>query len=570
MAYDLLIQGGTIVDGSGAPAFRGDVAIKDGRIAEVGRAFRHADSRLRLGAGRVMDATGLVVAPGFFDMHTHYDCQLLWDPLATSSCWHGVTTVLMGNCGFTIAPARPGDQEYLMRLMARVEGISLDVLRHGLGWEWETFGQYLDRLRRGLGVNVAAQVGHSALRYVVMGPESYQRASTPEERARMKDVLRQAIADGAIGFSTSQTDHHTGGYGEPVPSRLGGPGELLELAGVLRECGYGVIGVNPKPGGADISPAFQDALVRLARESGRTVLWNSLMHRWDKPEQWRENLRFMERAAAQGAPICAVARYQRMDLEFNLRSTYMFDIFPAWKEVLHLPHEEKKRRLAEPETRARLRAEWDRKVSRMDSRRVELLEVGRVALARHRALEGQRVAEQAAAAGQHLVDWLLDLALAEDLETQFVYAGTMNGDPKAVEEIVKAASCVPGVSDAGAHLDMDCGVDFVAVLLGHWVRERGVLTLEEAVRRLTSACASVLGLTDRGLLRAGMAADVVVFDPASFRALPRETVADLPGGGRRIIQRAEGVRAVLVNGQVLLEDGRHTGAMPGRVLSPAR
>lgn len=558
MSYDLVIKNGTVVDGTGAPRFRADVGVRHGRIAEVGR--------ITGGGSRTIDAGGMVVSPGFFDVHTHYDCQILWDPLATSSCWHGVTSILMGNCGFGIAPAHQKDGEYLMRLMARVEGINLDVLHAALDFRWETFGDFLHRVGSNLGVNVAAQVPHCALRYYVMGKESYERTARVEEINTMKGLLRDALNAGAMGFSTAKTAHHTGGYGEPIPSRLAEPQELIDLCSVLSEFDRGIIGVNPYPGGGVIAPEFEATLVSMVKAGKRPVLWNQQMHRWDKPNLWKQNLDLMDRNAAKGAPLYAVARCQRMDMEFNLRATYLLDAFPTWKATIARPHEEKKKALRDPDLRAKLRAEWETMGAQQAGRRADLLEVGRAKLPKNQKLQGRPLVQIARETGKDLVDYLLDLSLEEDLDTQFVFIGSMNGDMNAVGQMIKHPYCVPGLSDAGAHLDMDCGVDFSGLLLGHWVREKGVMTLEEGVRRLTSMSAKVLGLADRGLLREGMAADVVVFDPASIAALPREILHDVPGGNPRIVQRAVGVKAVIVNGQPLFEDGRHTGALPGKVL----
>ncbi len=562
MPYDLLIKNGTIVDGTGRPGFRGDVALERGKIAAVGKATGSAS--------RTIDAEGLVVSPGFFDVHTHYDCQILWDPLATSSSWHGITTILMGNCGFTIAPGRTSDSEYLMRLMARVEGIQYDVLQKGLDWSWDSFGQYLGRIGRQVGVNVAAQVGHSALRYYVMGKESYERAATQDEITRMKQVLRDALFAGAMGFSTSQTAHHTGGYGEPVPSRMSSREELTELCGVLSEFDQGIIGMNPHPGAGSISPEFEDVLIKLAKVARKPILWNQLMDRWDKPEEWKHTLAYMDRAAAECAPHYAVARCQPINVEFNLRRSYSFDVFPTWKDVMAKPHDEKKLLLQDPKVREKLRAEWDTMPQKVSGRRIDMMEVSRTKLLKNQHLQEKRLTDLAKAAGKSILDYVADLSLEEDLDTQFVFIGSLNGDPAAVQQIISHPYCVTGLSDAGAHLDNDCGVDFTGVLLGHWVREKGTMTIEEGVRRLTSMPAGILGIKDRGVLKEGLAGDLVVFDPKTIKALPRELWSDLPGGGQRIVQRAQGVRAVAVNGQLLFDDNKHTGALPGKVLTPAK
>jgi N-acyl-D-aspartate/D-glutamate deacylase len=557
MANDYVIRNGTLIDGSGNPGYRADVAVKDGKIAEIGD--------LRGVAGRAIDADGLVVTPGFFDMHTHYDVQLLWDPLATPSCWHGVTSILMGNCGYTIAPGGVDQSEYLMRLMSKVEGISYDLMRNSVDWQWDTFGEYLRTIRRNLGVNVAAQVGHSALRYYAMGPESYERPARPEEIRTMKEALREGLRSGAIGFSTAQSSHQVGAYGKPVPSQLSTLEELSELCGVLTEFDKGIVGVNPRPGASYIDPEFQDFLIRVSRQTGKSVLWNSMMHRWDKPQVWREMLGFMAHADAERARVYAVARCQPLDIEFKLGSTHVYDRLPAWREIIHRPDPERRQLLADLEYRARLREETDQFPPKSPGL-LRLLEVACTTRPEHGALDGQRVAELAGREGMHPVDYMLDLALSEDLETRFVYRGTMNGDPEAVEQIVRDPYCLPGVSDAGAHLDHECGVDFTSLLIRQWAVERQVLTVEEAVRRLTSLPASLLGIGDRGLIKEGLAADLVIFDPTKLRALPTEMVRDLPGGAERLIQRAEGIAAVLVNGQVLIEGGRHSGAAPGELL----
>jgi N-acyl-D-aspartate/D-glutamate deacylase len=560
--YDLIIENGTLVDGTGAPSSRADIAIKQGKIAEIG-------DRLS-GAERVLSADGLVVVPGFIDMHTHYDCQLLWDPLATSSSWHGVTTALIGNCGYSIAPKRPSDTEYYMQFMAAVEGIPVECLHSGPEWTWESFGEYLGSVGGNLGINVAAQVGHSALRYYVMGQESTEREATSDEVQMMKGLLRESMGRGAFGFSTLQSVHQRGAYGQRVPSQLSTLEELMDLCSVLGEFPRGIFSTNPRPGAGVIDQEFQDFLIQVSKRTGRPAVWNQFFHTWANPTLYKDLLRYMDRAAEEEGQVYAVARCQRMDTEFNLGRTAMFNHSPAWKDLLGQPHDVKTRMLSDPAVRGRLREEWETVLFGAGGRRADLLEVGRVKLSKNKGLEGRRLAEMAAEQAIHPVDSLLDLALEEELGTQFVFVGTTNGDPAAVEEITTGPYCLAGASDAGAHLDTDCGVNFTGVLLGEWVREKGVMTLEEAVRRLTSMPASVLGITDRGSLKEGAAADVVLFDPDRIGALPREIVNDLPGGGPRIIQRAEGVKEVVVNGQLVFEDGRHTGALPGEMLGLPR
>ena len=327
--------------------------------------------------------------------------------------------------------------------------------------------------------------------------------------------------------------------------------------------------ISPHPGAADISPEFQNFLIELSRDSGRPMVWNAFQHRWDMPDKWKELLAFMETAAEREARVYSVAKCQRLDLEFDLRSTTMFNWFPTWDAIIKKPHEEKLRLFADPSVRETLRDEYlnlPAEGAGSMVNRSKIVHVREVRRPEHEAYVDRRVADLAAERGENLVDFMLDLALAEDLSTRFVYYGLMNGDMDAVSEILKGPYCLPGVSDAGAHLDMDCGVDFTGRFLGHWVREREIMSVEEGVRRLTSMPAAILGCRDRGLIAEGMAADLVLFDPDTIQAKPREWLDDVPGGGRRIVQRPVGVAAVFVNGEALIEDGEHTGARPGRLL----
>ena len=557
---DLAITDALIVDGTGSPPRSGTVAIDGGKVVEAG-------AEATTSARRVVDAGGQVVSPGFFDMHTHYDAQWFWDPTASSSCWHGVTSVLTGNCGFSLAPITgPADRDYLRLLFSQVEGVSLELLDEVLDWSWTSFGDYLDAIRPSLGINVAAQVGHSALRHGIMGADAYERAATPDEIAAMAAELRRSIDAGAIGFSTLQAAFEVGPHEKPVPSQLATADEMRALADAIGAAGRGVITVSPHPGAAEIGAEYRELLIDLSRRSGHAVMWNAFQHRWDQPDGWRDLLAFMDHAASVDAEVYAVAKAQRLDLEFELGPGRLFVWYPTWHEVLHRTHGERLDAFADADMRATLRAEYDVDPEGAAAMRSRYRILRFLSSTSEPGLAGRLVADVANERRAHPVDVMLDVAIADDLTTRFVYQGMMNGDEDAVRQILLGDRCVPGVSDAGAHLDMDCGVDFTSRLLGHWSRDEAIMPLEEAVRRLTSMSAGVLGVTDRGTLAPGQAADVVIFDPATIGAGPREWLDDVPRGGRRLVQRSIGVDKVLVNGEVLIDAGEHTGVLPGQVL----
>ncbi len=563
MPYDLIIKNGTVADGTGMPRRRADVAVVEGRIAAVGR----VDGR----AARVIDAEGAIVAPGFIDIHTHYDAQVLWDGLLTCSPWHGVTTVLTGNCGYTLAPCRPADRDFLAGMFARVEGVDIEVLKSSLDWEWATFPEYLARVeRQRLGINVGVLVGHSAVRRYVLGEASATRASTDAEVREQRRLVREALAAGAWGFSTSLSPTHRCPDGSPVPSRQATHAEVIELGAALAEFGVGSVEVLPESYRAPegFSEADERLMVRLSMESGRPVNWNELSHVWETPGAWRRQLATMERASAAGAAVYAVARCQRLDVPWSfLHPGPAFSAFPRWREVLRQPAEQRKRSLADPAVRAALRADADRTDPTMlEYRRLPNMIVVRAKRPEHRKLEGRRLGDLASATGRHVVDEMLAIAQDEGYETEFAIVGVRNGDPEAVATMLRSPYAIAGISDAGAHMDRMSGSVYSTFLLAHWVRERGLLTLEEAVRRLTFMPAMVYGLRDRGLIQVGMAADIVVFDAERVRPLDTEPFQDLPGGRTRLGNRADGVRHVMVNGQGILEDGRDTGARPGRLL----
>jgi N-acyl-D-aspartate/D-glutamate deacylase len=552
MTYDLLIKDGIVIDGSGLPRSRADVAIKDGLIAEVGSVVE--------GARRVVEADGLVVAPGIVDAHTHYDAQVTWDPLATSSCFHGVTTVVGGNCGYTVAPCRPEDRDWLAKTFAAVEGIDLPALQAGLPWDWETYPEYINSLDGKLGLNFTGYVGHSAVRRYVMGAAANERAATPDEVERMRQVVRESLAAGAAGFSTSLSATQVGYYNEPIPSRLATDEEVYALAGVVKEFNAGNIAILPRSAieGAD-QGAVADMVTRLARDTGRPVV--------------AQTGNQAERAARAGVGIYTFQMARPFDRPFTLRRTTIFNGLPTWRRVLELPHVEKIQQLRDESIRVGLRHEVDH--GNTDASKGQLLQpvpwhtvfVDRVRDPEHKRYEGKSLVELARAQGKHVADAFADLALAEDLETRFRYRQVWDAEQEErIGELLANPYTLVGTSDGGAHLDRDDGAEYSTYFIRHWVFEKRLFSLEEAVRRLTFIPASVVGLLDRGLLRPGYAADVAIFDPENLRLTGKDLVADLPGGGLRFVTTSSGVRMTIVNGEVLIEDGRPTGARPGRYL----
>ncbi|MCZ6822225.1 MAG: amidohydrolase family protein, partial [Deltaproteobacteria bacterium] len=505
MAHDILIRGGTIIDGSGAPRFRGDLALAQGRIAAVGEVDGAAD--------HIIDAAGLVVCPGFIDLHTHYDAQVTWDPLCTPSCDHGTTTVVMGNCGYAVAPVRARDRDYSMGMFSCVEGVSKHTLASGLPWEWETQPQYLDWLRRrGLGLNVAAQVGHSAVRRFVLGPAAHERTASGDEIAEMEQLVREGLGAGAIGFTTSRVAHQKGEQGEPIPSFVAAEEEMFTLACVLRDLDRGIIGINPRTKAQDFNQEDREQLVRLARASGRVVTWNEFNQRSEYPDQWRSLLDFMESAQRQGARVYAVMRCQRLDVHFNLRDTNYLNGSSGWREFMGLSHQAKLDRLGQAETRKALSRELETLVSQSPGFFART-GVAVAASARNRPLVGRLLSDVAAERSTTLGDLFLELLLEEQLETEFAFLRVTNDDDEAVATMLKSPATITGISDAGAHLHTFCGADYPTYFLARWIREKQVLPLEQGVRSLTSLPAELAGLHDRGLLRVGAAADVCIFDP---------------------------------------------------------
>ena len=558
MAYDIVIKGGRIYDGSGLPSYLGDVAITGSQIVEVGR--------VNGSARRLINADGIAVAPGFIDFHTHMDAQLLWDPLATSSCFHGVTTLIPGNCGLSLAPCRREDRDNVIGSFVRVEAMPAKVLRQAVEWEWESFPEYLDRLRQRLGVNVAALMGHCAIRQYVMGEESSERAATPSEIEQMKNILREGISAGAIGFSTNQNRRHMREDGRPIPSRLATDDEIVDLASVLGELNRGSMQISRGTLGI-ARPAEEDVdfFRRIAATSGRPVIWQSIAHRWSEPELWRKLLRLAEDTLATGVPSYPLTNARLFNGRFTLKNAQTFDDLPGWKQVMFLPVEQRTELFRDREIRRKLRFEAveDTRPTNF-SRRWDQIFLIKAALPKYKHFDGKSIEEIARLENKDVIDAFLDIALEENLETLFQVSGSR--DELATAEILRSPFTLVGQSDAGAHLIYHAGYGYATRFLGYWIRENTVMSLEEGIRKLTFMVASLFGLYDRGLIRPGMAGDLVLFDPETVRECEPEMVSDLPGGEKRLIQRALGVKMTMVNGAVLVEEGEHTGVFPGRVL----
>ena len=549
--YDLLIKGGRVIDGSGMPSFNADVAVQDGRIAALGRIDGPARETLK--------ADGLTVSPGVIDNHCHYDAQAIWDPLCTYSCHHGVTTVIIGNCSLALAPAHKEDQEVLIQILSRVEAIPLEALHAGVVWSWETIPEYLDALDRRLGMNVASLVGHSAVRRYVMGEDSQERHATEAEVAAMKVLIRGGIEAGAVGVSFERNLRHFDLRGKLTPTNVASDEEVLTLADIVDELGTGVVqyGGDRKMGQI------------LAQRIARPVLYSNIVQQAIFPTAWQERLDEAERLMRAGHRAYAFVMPRPGDLRFTMKTAQHFDAMSSWKSVMMLPLEERKAAFRNPEIRAKLHKEAvdtppDPNLAGDFTRRWDLQFVHQPALAKHAGLIGQSVAQIAQEQGKDVLDAFLDLVLEEELETVFERR-EVNSDEVAMKAMLTSPYTVIGQSDGGAHVVFRTDYSYSTYLLGYWVREKGILSLEEAIRKLTSVPASIFGLYDRGLVQPGMAADLMVFDPDTIAPTEAEESPDLPGGATRRKQLATGIRWTVVNGQVLMDNGEHTGALPGRV-----
>jgi len=561
MTWDLVLRGGRVIDGTGMASFCADVAIKDGRIARIGRVDGDAS--------QTIDADGCWVTPGFIDVHTHYDVQLDWDPLATPSSWHGVTTVLTGNCGFTLAPAKPEDVDWLAGMLSRVEGMSRKALAEGLRFKGGSFGDYWRRFEGKVGVNVGSFVGHCAVRRWVMGDDASEREATVDEIAEMKELVRAAMREGAVGFSTSQIAVHCGEDGREVPSNHASAEEILELASVLSEFGRGAVEIIPRSFGQGYDDQDRKLLLDLYRVSGRPIELNILVPNADHPMGWQSTLDFCQEAFEnEGARLHPMFTTNYLELHLKLGDTFVFDEMPTWRDVLTRPAPERTKALVDPAVRAKLRAEFDDPKSRAVTFEWEGIEVEAVPGERNRDLVGLSVSEIALRRGaSDLLDVFLDVSLEDDLETSW-QTRRSEAATKFIDHVVRTSIqnpiVMPGSSDGGAHLASFTGADYTTRLLTEWVPDP--LSLEHAIWRNTLMPATVHGIEGRGVLREGAFADVLVMDPTRLEAKRAHLVRDFPGETERYVTEAKGYVATIVNGERLLDEGRHTGALPGHIL----
>jgi N-acyl-D-aspartate/D-glutamate deacylase len=566
MALDVLIRGGTLLDGTGAPARRADLGIAAGRVVEVAE-----DATVGLDpgdAGEVIEADGLMVAPGFVDLHTHYDAQLSWDPWATPSPLHGVTTVIGGNCGFSLAPSTPEDADYLARMMARVEGMPLAALEH-LDWSWRGFGDWLGRFDGRIGVNAGFLVGHSALRRAVMGDAAVGDLASPEQVASMAAMLGEALEQGALGFSTSQAHTHNDGDGMPVPSRAADRQELETLARVLRDHPGTTLELIVPGCLNGFSDDEMDLMTSMSLLAQRPANWNVLGVSSANRKGLEHQLAASDYAAARGATVVALTLPHTMKIRLSFEHGAILDGLPGWRELFMLPVPERMARLADPEERRRL----DTLAHGKDAGIIgalanwEILRVDETFSPQNAGLEGRSIGEIAAERGEEPFDTLATIVIADELRT-----GLRPPLPESEDDWVLRAEVwqdprtVVGGSDAGAHLDVMCGAIYSTSLLGDGVRRRGLLSWEEAVRQLTDVPARLYGLRDRGRLAPGGWADVVVFDPERVGHGPERTRDDLPTGASRLFAEAEGIEHVLVGGSEIVRAGSLTEARPGAVL----
>ena len=538
---DLLIRQALVFDGGlNEPQIK-DVAVHQGRIVALENAFEGQ-------AKQTIDATGLALMPGIIDSHTHFDAQITWDSYVRPSPAMGVTTAVIGNCGFTIAPCRPQDRELTMRNLTQVEGMSLEVLKQGIDWNFETFPEYMAMLKqKGSAINIAAYVGHSSVRTWVMGEQANKREATPEEIDAMAALVKEAMAAGAVGFATSTSPAHNGEGGFPMPSRLASDEEMMQLTLAMASHGRGVYMVTK---GGQMSMSF---LQSLAQTSGRPVMVAALLHNSTNPQAVFNDMAAIAQANAQGIGMIGQVSCCPLTMDFTFASAYPVEGLVSWRPAMGLSHDALKACLSDASFRQAVKDELAQTATfRLFNNEWDKVHVVQTALAQHQVYEQQSVGALAQQAGKDALDFALDLALTEDLQTVFT-AQLLNSDTQAVGQLLNDPHSLVSLSDAGAHLTFFNDAGFGLHLLGHWARDLGLMTMAQAVHKLTAQPAKVLGLKDRGHLRVGFAADLMLFDPKTVGRGPKHRVFDLPGGAARLNTLATGVHGVWVNGQLIAD-----------------
>jgi N-acyl-D-aspartate/D-glutamate deacylase len=566
MSLDLLVKNGTVVDGSGGPRYRADIGVRGGKIVEIGR--------IRAAAEQAIDADGLIVAPGFIDGHTHMDAQVAWDRLGSCSCWHGVTSVVMGNCGFALAPCKPEDREWFARCLTAVEDIPTESMLAGIDWNWESFPDYLakvDSLPKGL--NYGMYLGHSALRMYAMGRRALDQPASEDDLRQMEHAVEEAIRAGALGFSTSRASTHITPDGSPIASRIAEWSEIDRLVGAMAKLNAGIFQIGPDISGGAAQRAFLDRMRQIAIDTGRPVMFGMLATKQGvEPNPWDYQLHWMDETVAHGGRVWGQATTRSINAVFSLKSYLPFDVLPVWEEIRALPLEQQKQVLRDPETRRRLVEEE----ARMKPKGTELQGGGAATTDPRKPdydnlfpmfdvdWEDPSVGELARRQNRHPVEVIIDLCLEDD--NRVFVQPLVNESPDDVLGILQHPRTLATFSDSGAHVCQEMGSSLQTHLLSYWVRKKQRFTLEEAVRMLTFDNASAWELPDRGLLRTGYAADLVVFDEHRVRPQLPTVEQDLPGGARRLVQKADGIAATIVNGVVALENGKPTGHLAGQVL----
>lgn len=561
MAYDLLVKNGTVVDGSGSSGYRADVGIIDGKIAAIGR--------INEGAKQTIEADGHIVSPGFVDGHTHMDAQIFWDPIGSCSCYHGVTSVVMGNCGFTLAPCKQEDADMVFRNLERAEDLSRDAMLEGIDWRWETFPEFLDVIDElPKGINYAGYIGHSALRTYVMGERAFSDAASEDDVRNMQQLVKQAVQAGAIGFSTSRTFNHLTADDRPVASRIAEWDEVRAIVNAVGETGKGLFEIAGEAPGRDPEriAEYHGRLRDLAVESGVPQTWGMFSVR-AAPDLWRPYFDLLDETAAAGGRMFAQVHSRALSSLLSFESNTPFDSWEYWSEFRKLPLAEQAAKMRNPEIKAKLIEIGSREYTgpRVVGAEARPPEWDYIYPMDDMVYDKPSMAELARAKGVHPVALMIDMALQRDLK-MFFRQPIANEDQAQVLDMMKHPRSVITFSDSGAHVSQIMDSSLQTHLLSYWVREKQAMTLEEAIKQITYNTATMWGLHDRGLIREGMAADLVVFDADTIGARMPDVVHDLPAGAKRLKQTADGILNTVVNGEILLTNNEHSGAVPGQLL----